>query len=110
MAEIETRTLDTTGATLRYDIRGGLTGGGAGHPVLFLIGSPMDAAGFATPASYFTDRAVVTYDPRGAGRSVRTDGAPETVCPVPAGRDAPCMEQTVRAATDNQDRTAGRAM
>lgn len=79
MAEIETRTLDTTGATLRYDIRGGLTDRGAGHPVLFLIGSPMDAAGFATLASYFTDRTVVTYDPRGAGRSVRTDGAPETV-------------------------------
>src|SRR5690625_2509958 len=33
----------------------------------------MDAAGFMTLAGYFTDRTVVTYDPRGAGRSLRPD-------------------------------------
>ncbi|MEW2636346.1 alpha/beta hydrolase [Streptomyces sp. NPDC048389] len=89
MAEIETRTLDVAGATLQYDIRreakndtrsdttSGPTGGGAGQPVLFLVGSPMDAAGFATLAAHFTDRSVVTCDPRGTGRSVRTDAAPE---------------------------------
>jgi pimeloyl-ACP methyl ester carboxylesterase len=34
----------------------------------------MDAGGFATLASYFPDRTVVTYDPRGLGRSSRKDG------------------------------------
>jgi pimeloyl-ACP methyl ester carboxylesterase len=43
--------------------------------VLVLIGSPMAAAGFGTLAGYFTDRTVLTYDPRGAERSRRTDGA-----------------------------------
>ena len=38
----------------------------------------MGAAGFVTLAGHFTDRTVVTYDPRGAGRSLRTDGALET--------------------------------
>jgi pimeloyl-ACP methyl ester carboxylesterase len=43
-----------------------------------LIGSPMGAAWFGTLAGHFPDRTVVTYDPRGADRSVRTDGATET--------------------------------
>jgi pimeloyl-ACP methyl ester carboxylesterase len=38
----------------------------------------MEAAWFAALAGHFTDRTVVTYDPRGAGRSKRTDGAMET--------------------------------
>ena len=42
-----------------------------------LIGSPMDASGFGTLAGHFTDRPVVTYDPRGAGRNP-TDTAPMT--------------------------------
>lgn len=75
MAETDTRVLETVGATLHYDVRPGT---GADPRPLLLIGSPMDATGFATLASYFADRTVVTYDPRGAGRSKRTDGAPET--------------------------------
>jgi pimeloyl-ACP methyl ester carboxylesterase len=39
-----------------------------------MIAQPMDATGFATLASYFPDRTVVTYDPRGIGRSRRKDG------------------------------------
>ncbi|MEV0254533.1 alpha/beta hydrolase [Streptomyces sp. NPDC050732] len=74
MAGTETRTLTADGATLTYDTRGGVTDG----DVLFLVGSPMDASGFATLASHFTDRTVVTYDPRGVSRSPRTDGAAET--------------------------------
>jgi pimeloyl-ACP methyl ester carboxylesterase len=35
----------------------------------------MGATGFGTLAGHFTDRTVVTYDPRGAERSKRTDGA-----------------------------------
>jgi pimeloyl-ACP methyl ester carboxylesterase len=42
-----------------------------------MIAQPMDASGFATLASYFPDRTVVTYDPRGLGRSVRKDGRVE---------------------------------
>jgi pimeloyl-ACP methyl ester carboxylesterase len=46
-------------------------------PALLMIGSPMDAAGFTTLAGFFTDRTVVTYDPRGVSRSRRTDGSGE---------------------------------
>lgn len=35
----------------------------------------MDASGFTALASYLPDRTVVTYDPRGLGRSTRTDGS-----------------------------------
>ncbi|MFE1411011.1 alpha/beta fold hydrolase [Streptomyces sp. NPDC085524] len=76
--ETETRTLDAVGAGITYDVRSPAGAAGpAGVPALLLVGSPMDATGFATLASYFTDRTVVTYDPRGVGRSPRTDGAPE---------------------------------
>jgi pimeloyl-ACP methyl ester carboxylesterase len=70
---METHTLETTGASIVYDIRGPLPTAD-GRPPLFMIGQPMDAAGFATLASSFPDRTVVTYDPRGLGRSVRRDG------------------------------------
>jgi pimeloyl-ACP methyl ester carboxylesterase len=68
MPEPETQTLDVLGATLTYDVRGDL----ANRPVLLLIGCPMGASGFPTLASHFSDRTVVTYDPRGVERSVRT--------------------------------------
>ena len=38
-----------------------------------MIGHPMDARGFTTLAGHFRDRTVVTYDPRGTGRSEVTD-------------------------------------
>lgn len=78
MADIETRTVEAPGATLTYDIRGDLAGATPDRPALLLIGSPMDASGFATLASFFTDRPVVTYDPRGVSRSKRADGHVET--------------------------------
>ena len=68
-----THTLETPGAAIAYDVRGPLPTTD-GRPPLLLIGQPMDASGFATLASYFPDRTVVTYDPRGLGRSARTDG------------------------------------
>jgi pimeloyl-ACP methyl ester carboxylesterase len=68
MSEPVTQTLDVPGATLTYDVRGDL----ANRPVLLMIGSPMGASGFPTLASQFADRTVVTYDPRGVERSVRT--------------------------------------
>jgi pimeloyl-ACP methyl ester carboxylesterase len=75
MTEAETHTLDAPGAVLHYDVR---RNDASRQPVLLLIGSPMGATGFATLAGHFTDRTVVTYDPRGAGRSKRTDGALRT--------------------------------
>jgi len=68
-----THMLETDGAEIAYDVRGPLPTAD-GRPPLFLIGQPMDASGFATLASHFPDRTVITYDPRGLGRSVRTDG------------------------------------
>ena len=67
--ETVTRTLEVPGVTLTYDVRSG----GADTPVLFLIGSPMGAAGFGTLAGHFTDRTVMTYDPRGSERSEMSD-------------------------------------
>ena len=53
----------------------------AGRP-LVMIGQPMDASGFQAQVKLFEDRTVVTYDPRGLGRSKRKDGGvtnePET--------------------------------
>jgi pimeloyl-ACP methyl ester carboxylesterase len=72
VSEPKTYTLEAPGAVLHYDVREG----GAGHPVLLLAGAPMGASGFAALAEQFTDRTVVTYDPRGTERSQRTDGQP----------------------------------
>jgi pimeloyl-ACP methyl ester carboxylesterase len=68
-----TRLLETAEADIAYDIRGPLPTTD-GRPPLFMIGQPMDAGGFATLASHFPNRTVVTYDPRGLGRSTRKDG------------------------------------
>ncbi|MFE2973457.1 alpha/beta fold hydrolase [Streptomyces sp. NPDC059258] len=70
---METSTLTTAGADLVYDVRGPLPTTD-GRPPLVLIGHPMDASGFVALAARFPDRTVVTYDPRGLGRSTRQDG------------------------------------
>lgn len=70
LTEETTRTLDVPGATLTYDVR---PGGTPDAIPLFLTGSPMAAAGFGTLAGHFTDRTVVTYDPRGSERSQLTE-------------------------------------
>jgi pimeloyl-ACP methyl ester carboxylesterase len=75
MTEPMTHTLAVPGAVLTYDVR---RSDSSNAPVLLLIGSPMGAAGFGTLARHFTDRTVVTYDPRGVERSERTDGATES--------------------------------
>jgi pimeloyl-ACP methyl ester carboxylesterase len=66
-------TLETAGAEIAYDVRGPLPAVD-GRPPLLMIGQPMEARGFDTLASHFPDRTVVTYDPRGLGRSIRKDG------------------------------------
>ncbi|OJF14441.1 alpha/beta fold hydrolase [Couchioplanes caeruleus] len=68
----QTHTLVTPDVDLVYDVRGPLPP--AGGRALLMIGQPMTAEGFAALAAHFTDRTVVTYDPRGLGRSVRKDG------------------------------------
>lgn len=65
-AEPTTQTLDVPGASLAWDIR---PNDQSDLPILLMVGYPMGAGGFATQASHFTDRTVVTYDPRGIERS-----------------------------------------
>ncbi|MFD6136649.1 alpha/beta fold hydrolase [Isoptericola sp. NPDC060257] len=67
MSTQQTFTVDVPGAVLTYDVRLPDTPGE--HPPLFLLGSPMAASGFVQLAGHLDDRAVVTYDPRGAERS-----------------------------------------
>jgi pimeloyl-ACP methyl ester carboxylesterase len=69
-----TRTLAVPGAAIAYDVHGPLPATD-GRPPLLLIGQPMDASGFGTLAGLLDDRTVLTYDPRGIGRSERSDGA-----------------------------------
>jgi len=69
MTEAPTRTLDVPGATLTYDVRSG----SSDAPPMFIVCLPMGAAGFVTLASHFTDRTVMTYDPRGSERSTKAD-------------------------------------
>jgi pimeloyl-ACP methyl ester carboxylesterase len=73
---VTTRSLDVPGATIAYDVRGPLPPADGRRPLL-MIGQPMDAYGFTTLAGLFPDRTVVTYDPRGLGRSTRIDGSAE---------------------------------
>jgi pimeloyl-ACP methyl ester carboxylesterase len=70
---MKTHKLVTTQADIVYDVHGPLPTAD-GRPPLFMIGQPMDASGFRTLTSYFPDRTVITYDPRGLGRSIRKDG------------------------------------
>ena len=75
MTEPKTDTLEVPGAILTYDVR---SNDSSTEPVLLMIASPMGAAGFETLSGFFTDRTVVTYDPRGAERSTLTDDAPQS--------------------------------
>jgi len=75
MTEPTTHTLEVPGAVLTYDMRRNES---STEPILLMIGSPMGAAGFGALSGHFTDRTVVTYDPRISDRSKRTDGAKQT--------------------------------
>ena len=80
---MQTHTLETAEADIVYDVEGPLPTAD-GRPPLFMIGQPMDASGFRTLASHFPDRTVITYDPRGLGRSIRKDGRVDNVPTVQA--------------------------
>ncbi|MER7503374.1 alpha/beta hydrolase [Nonomuraea pusilla] len=75
MTEPRTHAIEVPGAVIHYDVR---EAGPGGAPTLLMIGSPMDASGFTALAEHFRDRTVVTYDPRGIGRSRRTGDAGES--------------------------------
>src|SRR3954449_12495084 len=78
-----THILETAGADIAYDVEApGPTADG--RPPLFMIGQPMDASGFGALRSHFPDRPVITYDPRGLGRSPRRDGRVDHSPPVQA--------------------------
>src|ERR1700724_2339706 len=79
-----THKLETTEADIVYDVHGSLPAAD-GRPPLSMIGHPRDASGFSTLASHFPDRTVITYDPRGLGRSVRKDGRVDNAPTVQAG-------------------------
>jgi pimeloyl-ACP methyl ester carboxylesterase len=70
MNSATSRTLDRPGATVAYDV---LERSTSESRPLMLIGQPMDARGFDDLVPYITDRTIITYDPRGAGRSVKAD-------------------------------------
>lgn len=73
--DLITRTLDVPGAVLTYDVRRTPE---SAEPILFLVGSPMGAAGFGSLSKHFPDRTIVTYDPRGAERSPKDDPTSES--------------------------------
>src|SRR5256885_11610371 len=75
--------LENAEVDLAYDVHGPLPTAD-GRPPLVMIGQPMAASGFDTLASHFPDRTVVTYDPRGLGRSTRKDGRVDNVPTVQA--------------------------
>ena len=77
MTEPTTHTLDVPGALLAYDVHEPETT--ASHRPLFIVGSPMGASGFAQIVPHFTDRKVITYDPRGMERSELFAGGEVTV-------------------------------
>lgn len=67
-----TRTTHVVGEgddAITYDVYGDLASATAERPALFLFAAPMDATGLEMLAERFTDRPVITYDPRGAGRN-----------------------------------------
>lgn len=70
MTKVTTGTVEAPGAVLTYDVREPDTP--SKHRPLFIFGSPMAASGFEQLISHFTDRTVITYDPRGAERSTLT--------------------------------------
>lgn len=69
MTRVTTRTIEAPGAVLTYDVRKPEAPGD--HRPLFIFGSPMGASGFEQLVGHFTDRTVLTYDPRGMERSTR---------------------------------------
>jgi pimeloyl-ACP methyl ester carboxylesterase len=81
--------LTVPGARLHYEVRG------AGPVLLLIPGGAADSAGFAPLATALADRyTVVTYDPRGLGRST-LDGPPDDIPVAVQADDAHRLLATV---------------
>jgi pimeloyl-ACP methyl ester carboxylesterase len=90
-----THILQTAEADIAYDVHGPLPTAD-GRPPLVMVGQPMTALGFGALASQFPDRTVVTYDPRGLGRSTRKDGRVENA-PTIQARDVHALIEALGA-------------
>src|SRR6202035_2050370 len=100
--------LETAGADIAYDVHGALPAADGRRPLL-MIGQPMDASGFQTLASHFPDRTVVTYDPRGLGRSNRKDGRGENA-PNLQARDLHALIEALGAGAVDMFASSGGAV
>src|SRR5690349_13972940 len=87
--------LQTAGADIAYDVHGPLPTAD-GRPPLFMIGQPMTAEGFGALVSQLPDRTVITYDPRGLGRSTRSDGRVDN-SPTVQANDVHALIETLGA-------------
>lgn len=93
-AAVETHTLELDDATITYDVRPATGDAATSHPPILMVGQPMCADGFEALAEQLAERTVVTYDPRGLGRSTRRDGA-TTHDPRVQARDLHALIQLV---------------
>lgn len=66
---VTTHTVGDGSDSITYDVHGDLAEATPGKAALFVFGSPMAAEDFGALVEQFTDRPVVTYDPRGSGRN-----------------------------------------
>jgi pimeloyl-ACP methyl ester carboxylesterase len=103
-----THILETSEVDIAYDVHGPLPTAD-GRPPLLMIGQPMEAGGFSTLASYFPERTVVTYDPRGLGRSARKDGRVENV-PTVQARDVHAVIEALGAGPVDMFASSGGAV
>jgi pimeloyl-ACP methyl ester carboxylesterase len=76
-----THVVEHAQAEITYDVHRPELGG----TPLLMVGQPMDASGFGALAALFPERTVITYDPRGMGRTVRHDGRVDADPVVQAG-------------------------
>ncbi len=103
-----THMLNHDAADIAYDVHGPLPTAD-GRPPLLMIGQPMTAGGFGTLASHFADRTVVTYDPRGLGRSTRSDGRVDN-SPTVQARDVHALIQALGAGPVDMFASSGGAV
>jgi pimeloyl-ACP methyl ester carboxylesterase len=103
-----THMLNNDDADIAYDVHGPVPTAD-GRPPLFMIGQPMTASGFGTLASPFSDRTVVTYDPRGLGRSTRRDGRVDN-SPTIQAKDVRALIQALGAGTVEMFASSGGAV
>jgi pimeloyl-ACP methyl ester carboxylesterase len=103
-----THIFQTADADLTYDVHGSLPAADGRQP-LWMIGQPMCASGFSALASYFPNRTVITYDPRGLGRSTRRDGRVDQM-PAVQARDVRAIIDAIGAGPVDMFASSGGAV